>query len=81
MVLSRLEIRKQIHNEGHDLYESCPNGSFKWLVGEIMALNEEFVLNNPDLIKTEEILGFGFSVSQAKWIIAILEKHGNTLGD
>ena len=68
----RFEIRKKIHISGQDLYESFPDGSIKWLIGEIVALNEDWILTHPGTIGEEEILETGFTATQKKHIKDLL---------
>ena len=46
----------------------------KWLVGEIMSLNEDWVMANPDAFGVEIILKQGFTDNQKKWITNLNEK-------
>jgi len=73
--MDRLEIRKQIQDVADELYESIPNGPLKYIVGDIMANNEEYVLNNFDTVGTEYILHQGFTVNQLKWITELKEMN------
>ena len=66
--MDRLEIRIAIQIAGEELYESIPTGPLKWLVGDIMANNEEYVLNNIGNVGADDILNNGFTVNQLEWI-------------
>jgi len=70
----RLEIRKKIQKVGEKLYESVEDTDLKWLTGEIMALNEDYVLTHPDTQGTQIILEQGFTDNQKKWITNLNKK-------
>ena len=70
----RLEIRKRIQEAGEKLYESIEDEDLKWLVGEIMCLNEYWVMENPDTYGAELILSQGFTDNQKKWITNLNKK-------
>jgi hypothetical protein len=74
--MDRIEIRKQIQSAGDGLYEDIPQGPLKWIVGEIINLNEEYVLNHsePEMTKgAYDILNNGFTLNQLQWIIELKE--------
>jgi len=70
----KLEIRKRIQEAGEKLYESIEDEDLKWLVGEIMCLNEYWVMENPDTYGAELILSQGFTDNQKKWITNLNKK-------
>jgi len=73
----RLEIRKKIQEAGKKLYESIEDEDLKWLTGEIMALNEDYVLTQPDTQGAHIILEQGFTDNQLKWIKNLDKKLKN----
>ena len=70
----RIRIREIIQNAAGDLYNSIADEDLKWLVGSIISLNEEYVINNPDTIGAQEILENGFTDNQKTWIINLKKK-------
>ena len=64
----RLEIRKKIQMAGNRLYESIENRVLQNIAGELMAKNEDFVLNNKDTFGAVDILNRGFTTNQRKWL-------------
>lgn len=73
-LMKRLEIRQQIHESGRDLYESIQNEDLRYLVGEIMALNEDWIINLPNTVGAVEILSMGFTCNQKKFIENLIER-------
>lgn len=77
---NRIEIRKTINNVGKDFFDSLDNNlylrSLQNLTGEIMGLNEEYVLNHQgedETFATLSILRTGFMVNQKAWLSDIRE--------
>jgi len=67
----RIVVRKTIHVSGNDFYESLPKGALQHLAGEIMGLNEEYVLNHSgceETYGTLSILKDGFTTNQKNWL-------------
>lgn len=65
----RLEFRRAIHKVGHEFFESVYNANKDLgnIVGEFMALNEEYVLNHygeEETNRTVEILQSGLATNQ-----------------
>jgi len=78
--MDRISIRRKINLVGHNLYESIIDRDLQCLVGDIMAHNEEYVLNNMDTYGTEVILRQGFTDNQLKWIENLKNKLTTTTG-
>lgn len=72
----RLEIRTIIKEKGFDFYLKLGKTSknLQHIAGEIMALNEDYVLNNKNTIGTNTILNTGFTLNQ-KILLIELEKE------
>ena len=70
--MNRITIRKTIQRAGKELFNSLSSfPEFQYIVGELMAGNEEYVLHNQDekeTIKTQEIIESGFSLNQRRFI-------------
>ena len=71
-IMNYLEIRKKIQASGNDFYESLPEGPLQHLAGDIMGLNEEYVLNHQGYdnttVGTLSILKTGFTTNQKNWL-------------
>jgi hypothetical protein len=70
----RLEIRKQIQKAGYDYYTSFPDGNLKWIVGELMSLNEDRVLAYPETYGSEYILKHGLTENQHEFVEGVREE-------
>ena len=82
--MNRIEIRKQIQSAGNGLYDDIPDGPLKWIVGEIMNLNEDYVINHsePGLSNgAYDILDNGFTLNQLQWITELKEKLIDSTND
>ena len=66
----RMKIRKRIQERGTPMYDLF-EPPLKYLIGEIMALNEEWCLNHPDTYGYDTILDHGFNANQLKYIEAL----------
>ena len=74
--MQRNQIRKTIQDAGRVFYKSLPEGSLRWIAGEIMALNEDYVLNHSGKNatgNTDLILRDGFTKNQKKFLKKIKE--------
>ena len=74
MAQKRTDYRRAIHTNGKWLYERYPE-PMQDLIGEVMALNEEYCLNNPGTIKADEIWDSGFSPNQIKFIERVADNR------
>ena len=70
----RFEIRRMIHQSGRKIYESIEDRDLRYLVGDIMARNEDWVLNHKETIAAEAILQQGFTDTQLNFIKNIQNK-------
>lgn len=75
--MDRLEVRIAIQVASEELYESISHGPLKWLVGDIISKNEDYVLNNPGSAATDDILNNGFTHNQLTWINELKEMDKN----
>jgi len=73
----RFEIRKKIQSMGKAIYESIKNEDLKYLAGELMSKNEDWVLNHRDTEGAEIILRQGFSDNQLIFIKNLQNKLEN----
>ena len=76
--MERIYIRKQIHASGNKLYDDIPQGPLKWIVGEIMNLNEEYVLNHSNIGMNNaayDIMHTGFTINQLQWITELKDMN------
>ncbi len=58
------------------IYNNIKDEDLKNLVGELLALNEDRVLQNPETHGAKEILTHGFTINQLKWIQNLKKKLG-----
>ena len=75
----RFEIRKKIQSIGKAIYESIKNEDLKYLVGELMSKNEDWVLNHRDTEGAKIILRQGFSDNQLIFIKNLQNKLENVV--
>ena len=69
----RMIYRRAIQANGAWMLNELPE-VMKDLVGDIMALNEEYCLNHPNTYGEAEIWDTGFSTNQKKWIERIAKE-------
>lgn len=70
----RMRIRKMINKAAGDFFNSIEDEDLQNLTGEIMSLNEEWVLNNLHTYGAEVIMKHGLKQNQRKWIDNLRKK-------
>ena len=68
MLDDRIKIRRAIQIAGKSFYESICQRNLQNIAGELMAKNEDWVLNHPDTVGSEIILSKGFTDNQLRWL-------------
>lgn len=69
-----MRIRKMINKAAGDFFNSIEDEDLQNLTGEIMSLNEEWVLNNLHTYGAEVIMKHGLKQNQRKWIDNLRKK-------
>ena len=72
----RMRIREMIQDAGMEYYESIPIEPLQDIVGELMAINEDYVLNHPGTIGAASILKNALTVNQMAFIEEMLAMLG-----
>lgn len=70
----RLHFRKLIQSAGKELFHSIEDKDLKYLVGDLMSKNEDWVLNHQHTYGAERILEEGFTETQEEWIKNLKKK-------
>ena len=65
--LTHHDLRKRIQLAGMPFIESLP-GELQNLAGDLMGLNEDWVILHPDTLGADFILDTGFTDNQQRWL-------------